>query len=474
MNKLKTMLAVLLALMLMIPCALAEDSTIYSLSLLDPVLTQGDETVLDLTGLNLDLVAMVTDGVTQGLSLELYSGENYAYLTSLQMQFAEEGIVLFLDGMTNSYSLSYDALAAFTGDEAAGEIVSSLPQTLSAAMLRSTLDDLGNQMQTAFGQAGTLFTRWYPVLICEDRISFDANGKCVIPVSLTQDESLAMTANAQNAIRSMGADADFGFEGLSANGTMTVYGSDAGYTGYALDISGVICVNGEEGSYTLTAEISDEAMNGQLDITDPSGNTATLLLEPFETDDATVTDSHAVYIYNNEGDLGYLVLQTAEDDGHWTYVQMCLYGEAENGEDQVLGFNIVTDFYAEADHSWGITVYEYTGDGSEDYQDYFFTYLGFDEQTDDGIPYLDGYIDMGRTEGDVQTDLSFRLLEMRTESDAGDWALSYADSVDVMSMDETATNAAQMGLLGVIGEVGATLQEQYPIFEELFANFSLN
>ena len=63
---------------------------------------------------------------------------------------------------------------------------------------------------------------------------------------------------------------------------------------------------------------------------------------------------------------------------------------------------------------------------------------------------------------------------MRTESDAGDWALSYAESVDVMSMDETATNAAQMGLLGVIGEVGATLQEQYPIFEELFANFSLN
>ena len=117
MKKLTAMLAILLALMLTLPCALAENSTTYSLSLLDPVLSQDGETVFDLTGLNVDLVASVTDGAAQALSLELYAGDNYDYITSLQIQLAEEGIVLHLDGMSQSYCLSYDQLAEMMGDE---------------------------------------------------------------------------------------------------------------------------------------------------------------------------------------------------------------------------------------------------------------------------------------------------------------------------------------------------------------------
>ena len=115
MKKLTAMLAILLALMLTLPCALAENSTTYSLSLLDPILSQDGETVFDLTGLNVDLVASVTDGAAQALSLELYAGDNYDYITSLQIQLAEEGIVLHLDGMSQSYCLSYDQLAEMMG-----------------------------------------------------------------------------------------------------------------------------------------------------------------------------------------------------------------------------------------------------------------------------------------------------------------------------------------------------------------------
>ena len=40
-------------------------------------------------------------------------------------------------------------------------------------------------------------------------------------------------------------------------------------------------------------------------------------------------------------------------------------------------------------------------------------------------------------------------------------------------MSESDMNSAQMGLVGVIGEVAATLQEQFPIFEQLFAEMDL-
>ena len=104
MKKLTKLLAIALSLLLAcLPCALAEEnSTYYSLSLLDPVYLVDDETVLDLTGFNVDLVAALSDGAEQMLGVELYSGENYDYITSLQLQTGEEGLVAFLDGMSNS------------------------------------------------------------------------------------------------------------------------------------------------------------------------------------------------------------------------------------------------------------------------------------------------------------------------------------------------------------------------------------
>ena len=147
MKKLTAMLAILLALMLTLPCALAENSTTYSLSLLDPVLSQDGETVFDLTGLNVDLVASVTDGAAQALSLELYAGDNYDYITSLQIQLAEEGIVLHLDGMSQSYCLSYDQLAEMMGDETAAPVIKAIAPMVKSMALRSAIDQGAAQLQ---------------------------------------------------------------------------------------------------------------------------------------------------------------------------------------------------------------------------------------------------------------------------------------------------------------------------------------
>ena len=79
MKKLTKLLAIALSLLLAcLPCALAEEnSTYYSLSLLDPVYLVDDETVLDLTGFNVDLVAALSDGAEQMLGVELYSGAKW-------------------------------------------------------------------------------------------------------------------------------------------------------------------------------------------------------------------------------------------------------------------------------------------------------------------------------------------------------------------------------------------------------------
>ena len=96
-----------------------------------------------------------------------------------------------------------------------------------------------------------------------------------------------------------------------------------------------------------------------------------------------------------------------------------------------------------------------------------------DNASSDGNPYREGYVELGMKDDETTVDFSIRLIEMRTEGDSEDWAIPFADSVNISEMSESDMNSAQMGLVGVIGEVAATLQEQFPIFEQLFAEMDL-
>ena len=92
--------------------------------------------------------------------------------------------------------------------------------------------------------------------------------------------------------------------------------------------------------------------------------------------------------------------------------------------------------------------------------DEYFTYQGVDNASSDGNPYREGYVELGMEDDETTVDFSIRLIEMRTEGDSEDWAIPFADSVNISEMSESDMNSAQMGLVGVIGEVAATLQEQ--------------
>lgn len=482
MKKLTAMLAILLALALTLSCALAEDSTTYSLSLLDPILYQDGETVFDLTGLNVDLVASVTDGAAQALSLELYAGDNYDYITSLQVQLAEEGVVLYLDGMSQSYCLSYDQLAEMVGDETSAQVIKMIAPMVKGMTLRSAIDQSTVLLQQATEGMNLDMLRWLPVMGKADEIVLDDEGKCVLPIHVELEEgSQALAGFRQNIEQSVAnSEVNMNVEAFSADGEMTVYSGENGYERYTIDLSGEIKIEDEEYiyPYTLTADVTDDDMTGEFAVTQEDGTTFKMVLsKDEEIEDPTVYEAYRLDFMDDEGYFAAAFFQRSDDEGDWLSIALAAYGSAEDGsEDSMAEINFVTDFNDDVDYSWGVTVSTYTGyyDEAEDLASFYFSYQGVDDASSDGNPYREGYVTLGMESVETTVDFSIRLIEVRTDGDSEDWTIPYADSVNISEMDESDMTSAQMGLVGVIGEVVATLQEQFPIFEEIFADMGMS
>lgn len=506
MKKLTAMLAILLALVLTLSCALAEDSTTYSLSLLDPILYQDGETVFDLTGLNVDLVASVTDGAAQALSLELYAGDNYDYITSLQVQLAEEGVVLYLDGMSQSYCLSYDQLAEMTGDETSAQVIKMIAPMVKGMTLRSAIDQSTVLLQQATEGMNLDMFRWLPVMGKADEIVLDDEGKCVLPIHVELEEgSQALAGFRQNIEQSVAnSEVNMNVEAFSADGEMTVYSGENGYERYTIDLSGEIKIEDDTDTedavdsenevkteaadvtapeeyiypYTLTVDVTDDDMSGEFAVTQEDGTTFKMVLsKDEEIEDPNVYEAYCLDVMEDDGYYGYFAFQRSDDEGDWFTITAVAYGAAEDGsEDGVASISFVTDFNDDVDYSWGITVSSFTGnyEDTDDLMTVYFTYQGLDDASSDGTPYRAGYVELGMENTETTVDFSTNLVEMRTDGDSEEWVIPYADSVNISEMDESDMTSAQMGLVGVIGEVVATLQEQFPIFEEIFADMGMS
>lgn len=482
MKKLTAMLAILLALVLTLSCALAENSTTYSLSLLDPILYQDGETVFDLTGLNVDLVASVTDGAAQALSLELYAGDNYDYITSLQVQLAEEGVVLYLDGMSQSYCLSYDQLAEMVGDETSAQAVKAIPPMVKGLALRSAIDQSTVMLQQATEGMNLDMFRWLPVMGKADEIVLDDEGKCVLPIHVELEEGSQALAGFRQSIEQSVANSEVNMnvEAFSAEGEMTVYSGENGYERYTIDLSGEIKIEDDEYvyPYTLTVDVTDDDMSGEFAVTQEDGTIFKMVLaKDEEIEDPTVYEAYCLDVMEDDGYYGSVFFQRSDDEGDWFTITAIAYGMEEDGsEDNVVSISFVTDFNDDVDYSWGITLSTYTGnyEDTENLTSFYFTYQGLDDASSDGTPYRAGYIELGMENPETTVDFSTNLVEMRTDGDSEEWVIPYADSVNIPEMDESDMTSAQMGLVGVIGEVVATLQEQFPIFEEIFADMGMS
>ena len=218
-------------------------------------------------------------------------------------------------------------------------------------------------------------------------------------------------------------------------------------------------------------------MSVEFAVPQEDGTTLKMVLAKDQTvEDPTVYEAYCLDLMKDDRYYGSVFFQRSDDEGDWFTITAIAYGMEEDGsEDNVVSISFVTDFNEEVDHSWGVTVSTYTGnyDDAADYTGLYFTYQGVDNASSDGNPYREGYVELGMEDDETTVDFSIRLIEMRTEGDSEDWAIPFADSVNISEMSESDMNSAQMGLVGVIGEVAATLQEQFPIFEQLFAEMDL-
>ena len=131
MKKLLALLAAL-AMLAASPAALAEDSTVYRLSVYDPIFYVNGEPAFDLTGLNVDLLAAVTDSGLNALIAELYTGEEASFAAAAQAQIDSEGLTFGLSGLRNAYRVDLPKLDGRT----------SVSDALAALSLRSTLRNL--------------------------------------------------------------------------------------------------------------------------------------------------------------------------------------------------------------------------------------------------------------------------------------------------------------------------------------------
>ena len=147
----KKLLALIVALIMVIPAAVAEESTIYTLALTDPCVTYNDETI-DMSGLTLDLSAALTDSGLNGLLLKCYAGNEQDLVTALTAQVDANGLGLLLEGMSNVYSVDLDAYMGM-----------SIYHTLGVFPLRTMLDefDVSDLVETE-GETLTM----------EDRLAF--------------------------------------------------------------------------------------------------------------------------------------------------------------------------------------------------------------------------------------------------------------------------------------------------------------
>lgn len=471
MKKLTKLLAIALSLLLAcLPCAMAEeDSTYYALSLLDPVYTVDGETVLDLTGFNVDLIAALTDGAEQMLDVELYSGENYEYLTSLQLQTGEEGLVAFLDGMSNSYRLSYSDLAQLV--EASGALdelnmtgmasalVGAFGETLGQLALRSAIQGAveGFKLQMA---ALDVDPRWIPVYAAADKIALDEKGECTVPFELSEEAA----AEALNQFAAVST--DFPIEGLTAAGTITVYGDDpTNIQKYDLECAGTLAADGETGTYSIAANVDAEELYLELTVEDPDATADDIVTVTMESGEPTgsVVSCYSVNFRVGSETLATVQVENIEEDGSWTTIS------CTDSTDENVYFTVARDFMPDFGHSWGFLAETYTGeaDDPEYYSSVYFSYAGDDMTDESGEPYISGQIDFGVEEAGQAQDFTLRVIFSAIDVDKTQWMLDYDSALDVFSLNDSDLESAAMGAMGVLAEVGATLQEEYPTLAAL-------
>jgi len=432
----KRLIALFVALMLLFSAAaVAEESSLYRASLYDPIVYIDSEPVLDMTGLNIDVDAVFTDVGPLGLMLELYAGENYDFLTGAYAQVDENGLSFYLDGMSNIYSADVTSL------------LGTDPYAYLAAMALRTMIDEIDFSAVSFdvnipAEARVAFMEeFFGGLVVSS-----ADGVNTLQLTKEQGAELVSVVKAEMEQLMPAIDAYAAQAGVSTSDIQEIIEAIT-----AFDISGTM-TKGEH--FSVEAAFNIYANDGSSipfsivydDVTEAAALTFDLFNGSIVID-WVISDNE-----DNAGVTQAFMLSTADSTTSW-------------------GLSIETGFSADCEHSVRVDLDIYEG---EEYASYLYLYYEGDYEENDGAPYSVGYFEGGVYDGFNEYALGTTLYLEAVDVDTADWMVDSSNAIDVMNMTENETNAAMMGLMGVIGNVMPMLQSAVPslapIIESMFSD----
>ena len=151
-RKLSAALALCLVVAMLSMSALAEPVGLVSIAITDPVVSANGQTMMDMTGLEVDLVAGGTQsGDTATFQVNVLGGGETALAATAEI--ADGQLVLAADGLNDKYTISADALADMLGSDALASF--QLGQTLGTAftnLMNGTLPQELNAVAEKYGE----------------------------------------------------------------------------------------------------------------------------------------------------------------------------------------------------------------------------------------------------------------------------------------------------------------------------------
>lgn len=456
MKKLARILALALALLMALGCcAVAENtppgynSTVYSLSIFDPVVYYNDTPMIDLTGATLDLSAAATDTGLLGLFVSLYAGESYDLVADFTAQLDPTGVTAHLAGMSDIYNADVSLLTGINPYF----FLSSVPlRTILNSLDVSALTAVSFTPEMRVAAAAQLFAA----------IAEEPSGS-VYPISITAEEGRAMLEALADYIAQVDAETAQEYRAALAEDPSLAFTLDGAMTydgaSISVDVTGSLADSAE--SFPFSLKYSDDAAAVAVDaaLSDASGETLASLTGKSATfataDGRSATD--ALFTLSVEGEDVATLSYTATPAEGSAQVDH-LVSVAAPTEAAKIDVLVQTDTQPEGvGFNFGVF-------GSMDEESYGFglQYAGDDYVYDDGSPYHFGELYIF-AEDDIQSyGLGLSLSLQKQDMNSADWMLPTENTVDILTMDEAQQQAAMTEAMTVLQEALPALMAGVP------------
>ena len=453
----------LLVLMLALPCiAMAEPSTAYTIAFRNPVITFTGES-MDMTGLELELSALVSDAGLFAVTALVNVGENFENnALAAQAQLDSNGLTFTADGMDDVYTFDLKQLTN------GFDVTTLLPLFPVYSLLKEPIEMEATAVDMSVSARYAAVSELFGQYSENGAISIDrTEGELLINQALTSIESAAVSANVDvegiTELREMRPAFDMTGSLTGNADAYTLTGEGLLYSGESEDamryditltdseavLDGVINLYESEGSAVISINL-DSAATPAADGRSAVQTSAVMALT--DTEDSSVNDEVLTLTYSATPDAASprmdhvfaLNLPTEATDASLTV------STGTNGDD--IGFAI--DLFANTPESSGNAFLYYTGA----------------KTTDDLGTAFEGQFTVGAEIDGQLGKFDTGLLLRDTAMDTADWAYDSANGIDVEQMDDIQSTSAMMNLSGIALNAMGLINEHVPGLVPLITN----